>query len=158
MSSTRWTEPSAPPARSADDGKKGKDKQRAPKDGADDPDAGRSNDGSIGVGSIAAGGRCDELVGMFLANAAKGRIPCMGTSFGVDHIFITKAHMTEPVCANEVGIYVMAFGGKGFNGLSPRSAWAWDAGNKAPPSSPSPHEWLVAGGQIGRVLLQGTRW
>jgi histidyl-tRNA synthetase len=88
---------------------------KPPKD--DDPDADRSNDDSIGVGSIAAGGRYDELVGMF-ANSSKGRIPCVGISFGVDRIFsITKARMMEEVRGNEVDVYVMAFGGKGFNGL-----------------------------------------
>jgi histidyl-tRNA synthetase len=58
------TEASAPPARSAND-KKRRSKQRAPKDDANDPDADRSNDDSIGVGSIAAGGSYDELVGVF---------------------------------------------------------------------------------------------
>lgn len=133
------TEASAPPARSADDSKKKgkKEKQRAPGDDADDPDADRSNDDSIGVGSIAAGGRYDELVGMFSANAAKGRIPCVGISFGVDRIFsITKARMTEPVRGNEVDVYVMAFGGKGFNGLVKERMdvckTLWDAGIKVP--------------------------
>ena len=134
------TEASAPPARSADDSKKKgkKEKQRAPGDDApDDPDADRSNDDSIGVGSIAAGGRYDELVGMFSANPAKGRIPCVGISFGVDRIFsITKARMTEPVRGNEVDVYVMAFGGKGFNGLVKERMdvckTLWDAGIKVP--------------------------
>ena len=134
------TEASAPPARSADDSKKKgkKEKQRAPGDDTpDDPDADRSNDDSIGVGSIAAGGRYDELVGMFSANPAKGRIPCVGISFGVDRIFsITKARMTEPVRGNEVDVYVMAFGGKGFNGLVKERMdvckTLWDAGIKVP--------------------------
>ncbi len=80
----------------------------------------RSADPSIGVGSIAAGGRYDELVGMF---SGKGQIPCVGISFGVDRIFsITKARLEKdknaaPIRGSEVDVYVMAFGGKGFTGL-----------------------------------------
>jgi len=54
-------------------------------------DEDRSNDPSVGVGSVAAGGRYDELVGMF---SGKTQIPCVGISFGVDRIFsISKARM-----------------------------------------------------------------
>ncbi|KAL7273186.1 Cytoplasmic and mitochondrial histidine tRNA synthetase [Rhizina undulata] len=121
------TEASAPPA--------GKSKGRKPKVENNDPDADRSNDDSIGVGSIAAGGRYDELVGMF-ANSAKGRLPCVGISFGVDRIFsITKARITEEIRGNEVDVYVMAFGGKGFTGLVKERMevcrMLWDAGIKA---------------------------
>ena len=85
-----------------------------------DADEDRSNDPSVGVGSVAAGGRYDGLVGMF---SGKAQIPCVGISFGVDRIFsITKARMeaektSAAVRSNEVDVYVMAFGGKGFNGL-----------------------------------------
>jgi len=84
-------------------------------DGDDD----RSSDPSVGVGSIAAGGRYDNLVGMF---SGKNKIPCVGISFGVDRIFaITKARMeaeeADAVRSNEVDVYVMAMGGKGFTGL-----------------------------------------
>ena len=84
-----------------------------------DADDDRSSDPSVGVGSIAAGGRYDNLVGMF---SGKNKIPCVGISFGVDRIFaITKARMEaekgEAVRSNEVDVYVMAVGGKGFTGL-----------------------------------------
>ncbi|KAJ9625806.1 Cytoplasmic and mitochondrial histidine tRNA synthetase [Taxawa tesnikishii (nom. ined.)] len=85
-----------------------------------DGDEDRSNDPSVGVGSIAAGGRYDKLVGMF---SGKGDIPCVGISFGVERIFsITKARMeaegaAKAVRLNDVDAYVMAFGGKGFEGL-----------------------------------------
>jgi histidyl-tRNA synthetase len=55
--------------------------------------------------------------------SGKIQIPCVGISFGVDRIFsITKARMeadknAAPVRKSEVDVYVMAFGGKGFNGL-----------------------------------------
>lgn len=80
----------------------------------------RSNDPTVGVGSVAAGGRYDNLVGMFLS---KAQIPCVGVSFGVDRIFsITKARLereksADALRSSEVDVYVMAFGGKGFNGL-----------------------------------------
>jgi len=102
-----------------------------------DFDEDRSSDPSVGVGSIAAGGRYDNLVGMF---SGKTQIPCVGISFGVDRIFsITKARMAADAKAaqvrnNEVDVYVMAFGGKGFTGLlKERMAVCtqlWDAGIK----------------------------
>lgn len=102
-----------------------------------DADEDRSNDPSVGVGSVAAGGRYDNLVGMF---SGKTQIPCVGISFGVDRIFsITKARMeaeknSVQVRSNEVDVYVMAFGGKGFTGLLQDRmaicAQLWSAGIK----------------------------
>jgi len=103
-----------------------------------DADEDRSNDPSVGVGSIAAGGRYDELVGMF---SGKQNLPCVGISFGVERIFsITKARMeaegsSKAVRTNEVDVFVMAFGGKGFDGLLPQrmevAKRLWDEGIKA---------------------------
>ena len=103
-----------------------------------DFDEDRSNDPSVGVGSVAAGGRYDDLVGMF---SGKAQIPCVGISFGVDRIFsITKARMeadkhSAAVRPTEVDVFVMAFGGKGFTGLLPERMHVvktlWDAGIKA---------------------------
>ncbi|KAK6207411.1 Cytoplasmic and mitochondrial histidine tRNA synthetase [Pestalotiopsis sp. IQ-011] len=109
------------------------------KKGPTDPDDDRSNDPSIGVGSIAAGGRYDNLVGMF---SGKNQVPCVGISFGVDRIFsITKARMeadknAAAVRRNEVDVYVMAFGaGSDFKGLIKERmsvcASLWEAGIKA---------------------------
>lgn len=102
-----------------------------------DFDEDRSADPSVGVGSVAAGGRYDNLVGMF---SGKTQIPCVGISFGVDRIFsITKARMAteknaQLVRNNETDVYVMAFGGKGFTGLLKERmaicAQLWDAGIK----------------------------
>ena len=101
-------------------------------------DEDRSNDPSVGVGSVAAGGRYDELVGMF---SGKAQIPCVGISFGVDRIFsITKARMEASqnltsIRPTEVDVFVMAFGGKGFTGLLKErmqvAKTLWDAGIKA---------------------------
>ena len=117
------TEASAPAV--ASDAADGKSSQKSgkkdkPKKSTNLDDDDRSNDPTIGVGSLAAGGRYDELVGMFLGKAQK---PCVGVSFGVDRIFsITKARLerekgTAALRNSEVDIYVMAFGGKGFNGM-----------------------------------------
>lgn len=103
-------------------------------------DEDRSDDPTVGVGSVAAGGRYDELVGMFKGNKEKGNIPCVGISFGVDRIFsITKARMEKENAASvrstEVDVFVMAFGGKGFEGLLKErieiARSLWDAGIKA---------------------------
>ena len=42
-------------------------------------------DGPEGVGSIAGGGRYDDLVGMFSSNGTK--IPCVGASVGIERVF-----------------------------------------------------------------------
>ncbi|KAF5019026.1 hypothetical protein F66182_8976 [Fusarium sp. NRRL 66182] len=101
------------------------------KKGSEDED--RSDDPTVGVGSVAAGGRYDNLVGMF---SGKSQIPCVGISFGVDRIFsITKAKLAAEnnpsVRSNDVDVYVMAFG-KGF--LKERMSVCtklWEAGIKA---------------------------
>lgn len=135
------TEGSAPASTGSTEGQKlqrSAKKDRAPKATSADPDEDRSADPSVGVGSVAAGGRYDELVAMF---SGKSQIPCVGISFGVDRIFsITKARMeadknAAAVRLNEVDVYVMAFGGKGFNGLLEErmevAKTLWDAGVKA---------------------------
>lgn len=124
------TEGSAPSAPSKDVAKKEKKQKKNA-----DPDEDRSNDPTIGVGSVAAGGRYDELVGMFSGKP----IPCVGISFGVDRIFsITKARLSadQVIRPTEVDVFVMAFGGgKDFKGLLPErmevSKTLWDAGIKA---------------------------
>jgi histidyl-tRNA synthetase len=113
-----------------------KSKKKSSGKGADF-DEDRSSDPTVGVGSVAAGGRYDNLVGMF---SGKNQIPCVGISFGVDRIFsITKARMAadklaEQVRNNETDVYVMAFGGKGFTGLVEERikvcTQLWEAGIK----------------------------
>ncbi|KNE73013.1 hypothetical protein AMAG_17223 [Allomyces macrogynus ATCC 38327] len=91
------------------------------------------NDESVGIGSIAAGGRYDELVGMFAGTTKKGvanKIPCVGVSVGVERVFsvLQKKRGAAPVKANATQVYVMAVG----DGLLPeRMAVAkqlWEAG------------------------------
>lgn len=87
-------EASAPPAFQANasalaDGDK-KPKKVGP-DGEEEVD-----ESTVGVGSIAAGGRYDNLVGMFTSAAAGestgkkakvAQLPCVGVSIGMDRIF-----------------------------------------------------------------------
>ena len=135
------TEGSAPPSLSASQncGETARQLQRASrKEKKADVDDDRSDDPSIGVGSVAAGGRYDNLVDRFLP---KAQMPCVGISFGVDRIFsITKARMDqdkqlESMRATETDVYVMAFGGKGFDGMLPQRMAIckslWDASIKA---------------------------
>jgi histidyl-tRNA synthetase len=74
----------------------------------------RSDDPTVGIGSVAAGGRYDTLVTRFRPNAD---IPCVGVSFGVDRIFsITKARIAAGetfsyITSDRPDVYVMAFGG-----------------------------------------------
>ncbi|KAG9026231.1 Cytoplasmic and mitochondrial histidine tRNA synthetase [Tulasnella sp. JGI-2019a] len=80
----------------------------------------------IGVGSIAAGGRYDELVGMFASAAsgesskgkkssATGGIPCVGVSVGVERVFsiLREKMMKEEggkLRGKETQAYVMSVG------------------------------------------------
>jgi histidyl-tRNA synthetase len=127
------TEGSAPKVTPGKEGEApAKPSKKKGKKGAEDDD--RSDDPTVGVGSVAAGGRYDNLVGMF---SGKNQIPCVGISFGVDRIFsITKARLAADKSAaavrnNEVDVYVMAFGKSGF--LKERMsvcAKLWEAGIK----------------------------
>jgi histidyl-tRNA synthetase len=69
------------------------------------------------VGSIAAGGRYDRLTATF----SKKAVPCVGISFGVERLFtILKTRQeVEEVKTRSIDAYVMAFGGKEFDGLLP---------------------------------------
>ena len=132
------TEGSAPGSEPANKLQKAAKAGKGKEQKAADADEDRSNDPSVGVGSVAAGGRYDELVGMF---SGKQQIPCVGISFGVDRIFsIIKSRMESAASAStvrstEVDVYVMAFGGKGFTGLLTErmnlAKTLWDAGIKA---------------------------
>jgi histidyl-tRNA synthetase len=137
---------------------------KKPSKGSADPDEDRSSDPSVGVGSVAAGGRYDNLVGMF---AGKGKqIPCVGISFGVDRIFsITKARMEEEKSAeqvrnNEVDCFVMAFGGKGFTGLLKERmsicSTLWEAGIKVcTPETHATKNYGLLTARLGGIPLQG---
>lgn len=69
------TTESAPSATPAADDATVDPKKKAKQRKGDDED--RSDDPSVGVGSVAAGGRYDQLVGMF---SGKKQVPCVGVS------------------------------------------------------------------------------
>ncbi|KZV74092.1 histidine-tRNA ligase [Peniophora sp. CONT] len=73
---------------------------------------------SVGVGSIAAGGRYDNLVGMFTAAAAGDEkkkaagTPCVGISFGLDRVFaiLWPKWAERGMRTKEIMAYVMSAG------------------------------------------------
>lgn len=78
-------------------------------------DSGKKNLNQPKVGSIAAGGRYDNLVGMYCDRS----VPCVGISFGVERIYtIVEARRPkkkgETPIASDVDVYVVAAGGDGF--------------------------------------------
>jgi histidyl-tRNA synthetase len=128
------TEQSAPPSDANEKKEKAKSKAKKSKDADDDASE------YVGVGSIAAGGRYDGLVGMFLGTNSKGKkapsIPCVGISFGVERLFSLikqRQHLVDKIRPTSTQVYIMAFGGgEGWDGfLSERMKIAgmlWDAG------------------------------
>lgn len=81
----------------------------APEDGPDE--------NSVGVGSIAGGGRYDNLVGMF-SSAAGGKgeqVPCVGVSIGVERIYsiLNSKRKGEKTRGKETEVFVMNFGKEG---------------------------------------------
>ena len=110
------TEGSAPPAPVAADATAApapKAKGKKPANADDEPEVDES---TIGVGSIAAGGRYDELVGMFAGStSAAAKIPCVGISFGVERIFSllllkAKNEGLEAGRSKATEVYVMSMG------------------------------------------------
>lgn len=117
------TEASAPPKNASDLKKKAKA----------DEDA----SAYVGVGSIAAGGRYDKLVSMFVEASGKKavEIPCVGISFGVERIFslIKQRAISASLKPTATQVFVMAFGGgKDWTGYLPErmkvAKQLWEAG------------------------------
>lgn len=91
-------------------------KKSAKKAGQDEEDE-EIDESTVGVGSIAAGGRYDGLVGMFTAAAAsEGKkaqnLPCVGVSIGLDRVFaIVWPHwVSKGMRSKDTMVYVMAAG------------------------------------------------
>jgi histidyl-tRNA synthetase len=109
--------PAAPPDLSetpAPKPKKPKKKAAVSAPGEEDED--EIDESQVGVGSIAAGGRYDGLVGMFTAAAqAEGKkaaqMPCVGLSIGMDRIFaLLWPKWSEFERSKGTDVYVMAAG------------------------------------------------
>ncbi|KAH8080206.1 putative histidine-tRNA ligase [Filobasidium floriforme] len=99
------------------------------------------DESTVGVGSIAAGGRYDELVGMFSEAAGgkkgAGKVPCVGISVGVERVYSIllqkrKEREEREARGKETEVYIVSMGGNGL--LKERMALAkdlWDGGIKA---------------------------
>ncbi|KAI0640150.1 histidyl-tRNA synthetase [Trametes polyzona] len=92
-------------------------KKKAAKKAASGDDEEEIDESQVGVGSIAAGGRYDNLVGMFTAAAAgEGKkaagLPCVGVSIGLDRIFalVWPKWVERGMRSKETMAYVMAAG------------------------------------------------
>lgn len=93
-------------------------KDKKPKKKADADEEDDVDDSQVGVGSIAAGGRYDSLVGSFSSAAAgdkdksKGHLPCVGVSIGMDRIFslLWPRWMEKGMRSKETMVYVMSAG------------------------------------------------
>ncbi|KAL7419584.1 Cytoplasmic and mitochondrial histidine tRNA synthetase [Cryptotrichosporon argae] len=94
------------------------------------------DEAAVGVGSIAAGGRYDNLVGMF-TEAAGGRrvsVPCVGVSIGVERVYSileSRRKADEKRREKETDVYVMALGGGLLVERMQVAKKLWDAGIKA---------------------------
>ena len=91
--------------------------KKKPAKKAQDEEDEEIDESTVGVGSIAAGGRYDGLVGMFTAAAAgEGKksqnLPCVGVSIGLDRVFaIVWPHwVSKGMRSKETMVYVMAAG------------------------------------------------
>ncbi|QRV80482.1 histidyl-tRNA synthetase [Ceratobasidium sp. AG-Ba] len=116
-------------------------KQKAKPDADDD----EIDESQVGVGSIAAGGRYDELVGMFSTAAAgaggKGaaQIPCVGVSVGVERVFsiLMQREKEKGESAKGKGkskateVYVVSVGEGLIEERMRLAKELWDAGIKA---------------------------
>lgn len=92
-------------------------KKPAKKSAAQDDEGEDVDESQVGVGSIAAGGRYDNLVGMFTAAAAgEGKktagLPCVGVSIGLDRVFaiVWPKWVAKGMRSKGTMVYVMAAG------------------------------------------------
>ncbi|KAF9583470.1 Cytoplasmic and mitochondrial histidine tRNA synthetase [Lunasporangiospora selenospora] len=95
------------------------------------------DESTVGVGSVAAGGRYDNLVGMFSGMNKKGQpnliIPCVGISIGVERVFsiLMQKQKKSQVKSNEVEVYVVGLGGVSVEERMKICTELWNAGIKA---------------------------
>ncbi|KAF9160389.1 Cytoplasmic and mitochondrial histidine tRNA synthetase [Actinomortierella ambigua] len=95
------------------------------------------DESTVGVGSIAAGGRYDGLVGMFSGTNKKGQpnlvIPCVGVSIGVERVFsiMLQKQKNQQIKANATEVYVVGLGGVSIGDRLKICKELWDAGIKA---------------------------
>ncbi|KAG8770163.1 Cytoplasmic and mitochondrial histidine tRNA synthetase [Ceratobasidium sp. 428] len=117
---------------------------KKPKPTTDNDEEEEIDESQVGVGSIAAGGRYDELVGMFSTAAAgaggKGtQIPCVGVSVGVERVFSILMQREKEKAGKSVGggrskateVYVVSVGEGLVEERMRLAKELWDAGIKA---------------------------
>ncbi|KAI8878642.1 histidyl-tRNA synthetase [Backusella circina FSU 941] len=93
-------------------------------------------DQSQGVGSIAAGGRYDNLVGMFSGNNKNGTpktIPCVGVSIGVERVFslLMARQKMETIKSSATQVYIISAGDGLLKERMELVRELWDAGINA---------------------------
>ncbi|KAI9253592.1 histidyl-tRNA synthetase [Sporodiniella umbellata] len=89
-----------------------------------------------GLGSIAAGGRYDHLVGMFSGTNKKGQpktIPCVGVSVGIERLFslLMARQETEKIKSNQTQVYIISVGDGLLKERMQLARELWDAGINA---------------------------
>lgn len=69
-------------------------------------------DGTSSMGSIAAGGRYDNLVGMF--SVSNSQTPCVGVSIGIERVFRIMEEKTQasnaPQQQSNIDVYIASIG------------------------------------------------
>merc|ERR1712228_446349 len=70
----------------------------------------------IRVGSVAGGGRYDELVGMF--DAKKRNVPCVGVSIGIERLFSVMENLLECLTQKRE-MYLVSVSALGLKDFSP---------------------------------------
>jgi histidyl-tRNA synthetase len=78
----------------------------------------------LGLGSIAAGGRYDNLIGMF----SKFPIPSAGGSLGIERIFNILEKRTSDQLVNPIDVMIGTIGTVPRDHVLRVAAWLWGAG------------------------------
>ncbi|OCF43361.1 histidyl-tRNA synthetase [Kwoniella heveanensis CBS 569] len=112
------------------------------------------DESTIGVGSIAAGGRYDNLVNMFseAAGNKKELVPCVGVSVGVERVYsimeMRRKANQEKVRGKETEVFVLGLGGVEIEKRMEFATMLWDNGIKtsfSPKTNPkTPAQWKQA--------------
>ncbi|KAK8861598.1 hypothetical protein IAR55_002421 [Kwoniella newhampshirensis] len=112
------------------------------------------DESTVGVGSIAAGGRYDNLVGMFAEAAGKKaeQVPCVGISIGVERVYsimeMRRRGREEKTRGKETEVYVLGLGGVELEKRMEIATMLWDNGIKtsfSPKVNPrTPAQWKQA--------------
>lgn len=103
----------------------------APKTNGKPAKSAKAAEEEVSVGSVAGGGRYDNLVGMF--NPKRKQVPCVGVSIGVERIFsiLEAKSQQEKIRTTEIEVYV-ASAHKGLHlKRMEMLGKLWDAGIKA---------------------------